>query len=252
MRIKSARLIEQFIEARRDPTLAVLEGFHPVKHALRFGATFEMIATSDRSQLERLTKKLAPELWPRMDATAVDVEPELFDQLAPVAPNSPVIALARRPHVAVTDLFASPRTAPLVLLERPSHLGNIGAVIRVAAAAGASGVVVAGATDPWHPTALRGAAGLHFALPVGHVAAVPDACSPLIALHPEGDPLDTVSLPDDAVLAFGSEAHGLSPGLLARAHARIAIPMAPGVSSLNLATAVAVVLYAWRLSRASV
>ena len=52
------------------------------------------------------------------------------------------------------------------------------------------------------------------------------------------------TLPDDAVLAFGSERHGLGAALLARADARVGIPMRPGVSSLNLATAVAVALYA--------
>ena len=54
----------------------------------------------------------------------------------------------------------------------------------------------------------------------------------------------SATLPDDAVLAFGSERHGLGAALLARADARVGIPMRPGVSSLNLATAVAVVLYA--------
>ncbi len=47
------------------------------------------------------------------------------------------------------------------------------------------------------------------------------------------------------VLAFGTERGGLSPALLARADRRVRIPMRPGVSSLNLATAVAVVLYSW-------
>ena len=54
--------------------------------------------------------------------------------------------------------------------------------------------------------------------------------------------------PADAVLAFGTERHGLSDALLAHADARLRLPMRPGVSSLNLATAVAAVLFAWRLS----
>jgi TrmH family RNA methyltransferase len=72
---------------------------------------------------------------------------------------------------------------------------------------------------------------------------------PLVALHPEGERLDAAKIPDGAVLAFGAERDGLSPALLARAGRRVAIPMRAGVSSLNLATAVAVVLYAWRLAR---
>ncbi len=49
------------------------------------------------------------------------------------------------------------------------------------------------------------------------------------------------------MLAFGTERQGLSPELLARADALLSIPMRPGVSSLNLATSVAAVLFAWRL-----
>ena len=140
--------------------------------------------------------------------------------------------------------------APLVLLEDPRDLGNLGACVRVAAAADAAAVLTTGGHDPWHPDALRGSAGLHYALAV---ARLPDALAPaldrpLLALHPAGDPLDPAALPPRAVLAFGTERHGLSPELLARADARIAIPMRPGVSSLNLATSVAAVLFAWRLS----
>jgi TrmH family RNA methyltransferase len=70
----------------------------------------------------------------------------------------------------------------------------------------------------------------------------------LIALHPHGEALRPGMLPDRAVLAFGSERRGLSPELLAAAERQIAIPMRQGVSSLNLASAVAVILYAWRLA----
>ena len=45
-------------------------------------------------------------------------------------------------------------------------MGNMGACVRVAAAADAAGVLTTGDNDPWHPDALRGAAGLHYALPV--------------------------------------------------------------------------------------
>ena len=58
-------------------------------------------------------------------------------------------------------------------------------------------------------------------------------------------------MPADAVLAFGSERHGLSDELLARADIRARLPMRAGVSSLNLATAVAAALYGWGLTRAS-
>ena len=71
---------------------------------------------------------------------------------------------------------------------------------------------------------------------------------PLLAIDTEGEQLAPGELPPRAVLAFGTERYGLSDELSARADASVSIPMRPGVSSLNLATSVAAVLFAWRLS----
>jgi RNA methyltransferase, TrmH family len=120
--------------------------------------------------------------------------------------------------------------------------------VRVAAAAGAGGVMTTGRQDPWHPDALRGSAGLHFALPVHHIRAPMTRGRELIALDPEGEGIDPRTFPDAAVLAFGTERDGLSDALLAQADRRVCLPMSPGVSSMNLATAVAATLYALKLA----
>lgn len=233
-----------FRAARSDPSVAVIEGLHALKHALRFGAVIELAVTADAVALAQLTATLAPDLARTFATLVREIEPEQFAELAPFPPTTGVLALARRPHGDVLRLLAATGTAPLVLLQRPSDLGNIGAVVRVAAAAGAAGVLTTGRHDPWHPTALRGAAGLHFALPVARIDDLPAMARPLVALHPSGEVLGTRALPDGAVLAFGSERNGLDADLLDRATHRMAIPMRAGVSSLNLATAVAVALYA--------
>lgn len=239
----AGQLVARYRAARTDRRLAVLEGLHALKHAMRFGAEIEHAATADRQRLADLAARLAPDLAARL-ATVEELPPELFAQLAPTPPPTGVLAIARRPDFAVSAL---PAEGPVVLLEDPGDLGNIGAVVRVAAAAGAAAVLTTGRHDPWHPTALRGSAGLHFALPVGLVAAPPSGARPLVAMDPSGTPMGAVALPPRPVLAFGTERLGLSAGLRAQAEARLAIPMRPGVSSLNLATAVAVALYAWRL-----
>jgi TrmH family RNA methyltransferase len=136
-----------------------------------------------------------------------------------------------------------------VLLEDPRHFGNLGAVIRVAAAAQAAGVLTTGRQDPWDPVAVRGSAGLHFALPVARVAELPHSDRPLLALDPGGQELQPALVPPRAVLAFGTERAGLSDELLEGADARLRLPMREGVSSLNLATSVAAVLYSLRLAR---
>lgn len=266
-------LIARFQAVRSAVDQAVLEGFHAVKHALRFGAVIDLVVSRDLEHLRRLARDLAPDVEGPLLAAAVPVTPDVFARLAPSPPETGVLAVARRRPVDAGRLLTTPRQAPVVFLERPTHLGNVGAVIRVAAAAGAAGVVTSGPHDPWHPAAIRGAAGLQYALPVGRLeppaggpgdqalegapADGPDTPSlpddvlgPVVAVHPEGEPLRPGSIPSDAVLAFGSERRGLSAELLARVDQRIAIPMAPGVSSLNLATAVAVVLYTWRLEGA--
>jgi TrmH family RNA methyltransferase len=266
-----------FRDARRDPELAVLEGLHALKHALRFGAQVLHTVVVSPGRLGALADSLAPDVRERILADAVPVPAEVFATLAPLAPSTGVIAIARRPPTDANALLAETRPAPVVLLEAPSDLGNIGACVRVTAAADAAGVLTTGIHDPWDPAALRGSAGLHFALPVArlgedalervspsgnvleqignpggmlgsasHVGGLPDR-RPLIALDPDGEPLRPGELPARAILAFGAERQGLSQELLDRADARVRLPMREGVSSLNLATSVAAVLYSWRL-----
>ncbi len=205
----------------RPPTdLVRIEGFHALKHALRFGAEIVEIS-GDRARMAALAAELAPDL-----------------ELPPMEPGEDVVAFARRPSFDLERALRRP--GPVIFLEAPRHLGNLGAAIRVAAAADAAAVLTSGTSDPWHPHALRGAAGLQFALPVARVEEVPSGRE-LIAIDPEGEER---AAPRHAILAFGGERYGLSEELKRKADARIRIPMREGVSSLNLATAVAAVLYA--------
>ncbi len=237
-------LIRRYRTARRDPGLAVLEGFHALKHALRFGAEVLEAVAADREELAELAAELAPDLLDTLAERTAPVRPEVLAELAPQAPRTGVVAIARRPEVDLPALLAARRPGPLVLLEDPRTMGNMGACVRVAAAADAAGVLTIGSNDPWQPDALRAAAGLHFALPVLGVEQLPPSDRPLIAIDPGGADLSPAELPPRAILAFGTERYGLSEALLERADARLGIPMRTGVSSLNLATAVAAVLFA--------
>jgi TrmH family RNA methyltransferase len=243
----SEALVQRYRAARRDRGLAVLEGFHALKHALRFGAELVEAVAADRKELERLAAELAPDLAGSLAQRATPVEAGVLDRMAPHTPRTGVIAIARRPAVDLDAALANGRAAPVVLLEDPRSMGNMGACVRVAAAADAAAVLTTGSNDPWHPEALRGAAGLHFALPVAPLAKLPESDRPLVAIDPEGESADRGELPPRAILAFGSERYGLSEALLARADERLSIPMRAGVSSLNLATAVAAVLFSRRL-----
>ena len=208
----------------------LLDGFHAVKHALRFRPDLVGdVRVRELAAARALARRLAP-----------DIADDLLDRasVAEVVHHTGVEATGKLPREDRSVLRS--RTSPLVLLDRPRSPGNAGAVVRVAAAAGASGVAVTGTLDPWHPTVLRGSAGLHYALPVLRVTAE-EVSGPLVVLDADGDP--GAPLPDDAVLVVGAERSGVSDELRTRADAVLALPMRAGVSSLNLATAVAAALY---------
>jgi TrmH family RNA methyltransferase len=251
LRDDTAGIVRRFHEARRHDDLVVLQGFHALKHALRFGASVELVACGDLSQLARLAQGYASDLVERIEALAVVLPSEAFKRLGPYMPHTGVVSIALRVSTDPLVLLAAEGDAPLVLLEDPRNFGNLGAVVRVAAAVDAAGVLTTGRQDPWDPVAVRGSAGLHFALPVARVERLPETDRPLLALDPEGEELCPEAVPSRALLAFGTERDGLSEELLGRADARLRLPMRDGVSSLNLATSVAAVLYSLRLARSA-
>ncbi|MCP2249948.1 RNA methyltransferase, TrmH family [Lentzea aerocolonigenes] len=220
----------------------LLEGFHAVKHALRFGARVHPLLTTNLSDAVELAESHAPDLVEAFkQATEVD-RAEFVKQVGKTHPTG-VAGFAARPELPFD------RNAPIVLLDNPRNLGNFGAAIRVAAGLDAGGVISTGDVDPWHPNVLRGSAGLHFALPVARAGSL-DFAGELIAFDADGDLL-TGPIPDDAVLAFGSERHGLSGEVRAKATRIVRLPMRDKVSSYNLTTSVAMGLYHWAIHRAS-
>jgi len=235
----------EWLRLMADGRHVPLDGLHAVKHALRFGADVPVLVTPDRAGTLALAAAVAPDLLPALARDLVPVEPEELHRVFGADPAVGVVGLARRPAARPVE----PRDAPAVLLDTPRNLGNLGAVVRVAAGFAAGAVWATGPVDPWHRRVLRASAGLHFAVPVARLD--PDALAvaldsgPLLAFDPSGVDLRTLAVPDDAVLAFGSERHGLSPALRARADTLVAIPMRLAVSSYNLATSTAVALYAW-------
>jgi len=233
--------------AQRDPQFVLLEGMHALKHAVRFGAQVDVVASPQPEELARLLARVAPDLT--LPVAPGAVEPGIWRALTGGRTlPSPSLAVARRPEVDLSTMVARP--ARLLVLEEPRHQGNTGAVVRVAAAAGLAGVVVVGELDPWHPAVVRAAAGLHFAVDVVHVrdldaldALLAGSGRTIVALDPDGTPIDRTDVPTDAAVVLGTERDGLSPALRSRASLRVAIPMQAGVSSLNLATAAAIVAY---------
>ena len=108
-----------------------MDGLHPVKHGLRFGAETLEIVTPDLDAALRLAAELAPDIRPQLAARLTQVAPDDFRRLSPVPPDTGIIAIARRPTVCPDALTAAASDAPLALLENPRSPFNIGAAIRV-------------------------------------------------------------------------------------------------------------------------
>ena len=192
-------LADAFAAARHAPGLVLLEGLHAVKHALRFGAELIAVAAADRAAVRGSRTRSRP--TSRSGSTPRRSSARSRRWSTPSRAPASRRSRAARPSRA----RRRPPPAPVVLLDDPRHLGNVGAVVRVAAAAGAAAVLTTGAADPWAPAALRGSAGLHFALPVGRADPSAAGARPLVAVDPGGPPLGTVALPPSPLLAFGSE-----------------------------------------------
>lgn len=232
-----------FIIAREDPKRVVLEGFHAIKHALRFDANIEMITASESSDFRELCDTHASDIKDTLVAKTEIIPDTEYKTLSPHPHRTGVIGIAKKKEYSFAEMETK-SDRPIVVLDHPSHPDNVGASIRVAAAADAAGLILLGSTiDLWGPQVIRGAAGLHFALPVLKLDELPQTNRALVALDERGEPLSLHYDISKCLLVFGSERHGISGEVKKRVTKTIRIPMKDGVSSLNLATSVAVVLY---------
>jgi TrmH family RNA methyltransferase len=167
-----------------------------------------------------------------------------------------LVARCALPTATLDDVLAQPRRLVAVLVEA-SDPGNAGTVVRLADAAGADAVILAGeSVDAFGPKAVRASAGSLFHLPVLHHADVAGLLAALsaaglsILATTGGADLDLDSASADGILdlptawLFGSEAHGLPDDVIAGADAAVRVPIHGRAESLNLATAAAICLYA--------
>jgi len=141
------------------------------------------------------------------------------------------------------------RAGDQVFLEGIQDAGNVGAIVRTAAAFGVATVVLDRAcADPWSPKVLRAAMGGHFALSIRQAE---DLAAELrgfrgqivCTLARDGAPLKGARLAHPLAWIFGSEGQGVSEALQELSNVLLTIPLAPGTESLNVAAAAAICLY---------
>ena len=175
---------------------------------------------------------------------------ELLASLSEAETSQGVLALARRPVVEEDRVF---RGTPLVLVaDGVQNPGNLGGLLRTAEAAGASGAILTGAcADPFSWKALRGSMGSAFRLPLLRGLTIEQALDALeargvavLATAQDGERrYDEADLRGPVALVVGSEGAGLPDSVRARATARLRVPLAGPVESLNVGVAAALVLF---------
>jgi RNA methyltransferase, TrmH family len=215
-----------------------LEGEHLVQAALQRGWPLqELLIAASHEHDAALQPLLARAARVRV------VDDALWSGIGSLSSKAPLAALVAWPgEVAVQAKVRS------VVLDRVQDAGNLGSVLRSAAAFGITQVIaLKGCAALWSPKVVRAGMGAHFGLHLVESAEEPalDALGvPLLAtVARASSSLTDAALPDPCAWIFGHEGQGIAPSVLRRCSAQIAIPQPGGEESLNVAAAAAVCLY---------
>lgn len=242
--IKTLRKLHQ-TKYRRQQQQFLLEGTHLVQAAIATQYPLHSVCATTEWQAQH------PDLWQQL-TTATErqeiVSPEVLRAIATTQTPDGVVAIA-----ATTPLSSSTERPDLgMALEDIQDPGNIGTLLRTAAAVGSDGVWVSeNSVDLTHPKVLRASAGQWFRVPkqVGsdlttQVLTWRDQGCQILATAASGAvPYWELDLTRPTVLVLGNEGAGLSAAAIAAADQTIAIPMNNEVESLNVGVAAAVILF---------
>ncbi|NKQ58783.1 RNA methyltransferase [Amycolatopsis sp. K13G38] len=234
--------------AERDKAGRFLaEGANAVEAALARGEVYDLFVTERAAQAHADLVNTALEAGVRVSPITDRAAAGLSETVTPQGIVA-VCALLDRP----LEGLLAPGARLVAVLVDVADPGNAGTVIRVADAAGADAVIVAGdSVDPHNGKCVRASAGSLFHPPLARtrdagaaLAACRAAGLRLFGAHGYADTsLDTLDLTTPAAWVFGNEAHGLPPAVLGEVDECVRIPLYGEAESLNLATAAAVCLY---------
>lgn len=227
---------------RQSCAMMLLDGDHLVEAARDAGMVMVLLAIGESA----LHKPVKRRLFESVRAeTRLALPDSLLGMISPVCTASGLVALARIPQASEFSM-SSPACLMLDGIQDP---GNLGTILRTAAAAGIRDVALSeGSASVWSPKVLRAGMGAHFRLRLHEradllalatryegttVATRPDACASVYETDLSGP----------VAWLFGNEGAGLSPELAQCAHATIGIPMPGQSDSLNVASAVAICLF---------
>ena len=227
--VDAARLRRARNRSQTGRTL--LEGSHLLSAAQAAGAEIESIFSIEEMEGSTL------------------VTTEILEKISDTqSPQGPIAVMAVPSYQAITS-------GNVVVLDQVSDPGNLGTVIRSAAAFG-FGVVVAGGADPWSPKVLRSGAGAHFLTPIERLSSVTPGDLRTRGFLSVGSVVrgglasfeDLNFTPTDnaqVALWVGNESHGLGPDVVRNLDALISVPMPGLTESLNAAVAASILMFLW-------
>jgi TrmH family RNA methyltransferase len=216
---------------RREPGLALLEGPRVLAEAEAARLELELVVVREGDHYDGSAERL------------VTVTRGIFRALTQTVTPQGVIAIARVRESSPAEAIAAARKGrwPLVVLDGVQDPGNVGAICRTAAAAGAPALaVLEGSADPYGAKAVRASAGNVFRLKVAHASwGDLEGLDGYGAAAAGGTPLSEAAVENAGMIVLGSEAHGLSRGDLKL----VTVHLSEGVESLNVAAAAALILF---------
>ena len=236
---KLARKLAQSARERNKSKQILMDGTRLIRaYAEQFGLEESTLLISETGADRPDIRHILETTSPRQIYLMAD---EFFAEIAQVDTPEGIAAIAGIPYVEsrTSDDFR-------ILLDGIQDPGNVGGLLRTAAAAGATSVLLAkGCADAWSPRSLRGGMGAQFILPIRERIDLEIALTgfrgAVIATSPQArQSIYEVDLSGPVAMIFGSEGRGLPDDVSALANQLVRIPMAGKVESLNVAAAAAI------------
>jgi RNA methyltransferase, TrmH family len=240
--VKQMRKLQR-AKYRQQQGVFLLEGTHLLQEACLVDWPLEVACcTSAWSQkYSRLWQQLQAQVRTELVST------EVLAAMTTTSTPDGVVAIAH------SHCSSQPKITSLgLVLETIQDPGNLGTIIRTAAAAGAEGILLSDDTvDPEHPKVLRASAGAWFHIAIGICRDLPQALAhyqqqgfQLLATQPHAEQIYwEQNLQPPTLILIGNEGTGLSTPLSQLADAQVNIPTAPAIESLNAGVAAALLLY---------
>ena len=241
--VKQLRKLHRAKE-RHEQQLFLIEGTHLLESACLMDRPLVTVCCTVDWQVAHL------ELWEQLAQRSQRLEivsPEVLRAIATTVEPDGVVATMSRSSTPA-PVFSSLG----LVLETIQDPGNLGTMIRTAAAVGAEGILLSkDCVDLDHPKVLRASAGQWFRVPMASSATLVDdivhyqnqGMQVIATLPTATDPYWQADFRKPTLILMGNEGSGLTPALTALANTAVKIPLEPGVESLNVAIAAALILY---------